>query len=109
MDTPGHVSEGDGQEEDENKWGVGGGEGKNGCRVNYTNAKRENAEKEEWSLSERNNMFLRKRLCQGLESHGTFCTALHVTHEITHKPAFLVHCSSKAKCFEHLNPLLSLL
>lgn len=28
MDTPGHVSEGDGQEEDENKWGVGGGEGK---------------------------------------------------------------------------------
>lgn len=28
MDTPGHVSEGDGQDEDENKWGVGGGEGK---------------------------------------------------------------------------------
>lgn len=26
MDTPGHVSGGDGQEEDENKWGVGGGE-----------------------------------------------------------------------------------
>ena len=38
MDTPGHVSERDGQEEDENKWGVGGGEGERGCQVNYTNA-----------------------------------------------------------------------
>lgn len=28
MDTPGHVSERDGQAEDENKWAVGGGEGK---------------------------------------------------------------------------------
>lgn len=28
MDTPGHVSEGDGQEEDENKWGAGAGEGR---------------------------------------------------------------------------------
>lgn len=34
MDTPGHVSERDGQEEDENKWAVGGGEGKGGCQVN---------------------------------------------------------------------------
>lgn len=42
MDTPGHVSEGDGQEEDENKWGAGAGEGrkekKKGWQVNYTNA-----------------------------------------------------------------------
>lgn len=47
MDTPGHVSERDGQEEDENKWGVGGGGGgiKKGCRVKDTNA-RENTTSE---------------------------------------------------------------
>ncbi len=34
MDTPGHVSERDGQEEDENKCGGGGG-GKRDCQVYY--------------------------------------------------------------------------
>lgn len=46
MDTPGHVSERDGQEEDENKWDVGGGgeEKKKGCQVKDTNP-RENTER----------------------------------------------------------------
>lgn len=51
MDTPGHVSVGDGQVEDEYKWSVGGGEEKERKVAKYR--------------------YQRKRLCQGLESHGT--------------------------------------
>lgn len=39
MDTPGHVSQRDGQEEDEDKWGVGGAEGKR-CQVKDSKLKR---------------------------------------------------------------------
>lgn len=38
MDTPGHVSERDGQEEDENKWAAGRGEGGKRCQVKDTKA-----------------------------------------------------------------------
>lgn len=54
MDTPGHVSERDGQEEDKNKWAAGGGEG---IRLP---SKRRRTQRRSIGASERESVFLRK-------------------------------------------------
>ena len=73
MDTPGHVSERDGQEEDENKWCVRGGEEKKkkGYRVKDTNARESTAkvvmcEQVIFQKEERDGVR------EGLECHGTY-------------------------------------
>jgi len=83
-----------------------GGQVKDTNRREKTQRKREREREREVLKLERKEEHVLERLCQGLKSHRT--QALHVTCEIHMKPAFLAHCSSKAKCFEHLNPLLSL-
>lgn len=77
MDTPGHVSERDGQEEDENKWDVGEGRGekKTPCQVKDTNAR-------EGVKCEQREEHVLKRDCVKVYRARRHCTALHVTYGI---------------------------
>lgn len=80
MDTPGHVSEKDGQEKDENKWGVAaGGEEKRLAKQRIPVQEKTQTSGAEHE-HERAECVL--EIVSSLKSPGTDCTALHVTYGI---------------------------